>query len=269
MSIFHHQLTSKPATDSGKNEYKHSALYLVRQTLYNCLLIFSHVPNTVLKSPPPWTLTGSGIILVAHFPEAFVQSQGFLEPYQQRSYRGWVGTVMIVNYTASPVGPYQELLFIPGLFQFGSKTSFSISKIYVSTPESVWNGRYNWGIPKELANFLFDKNSDGSQSIRVSYEGNLFLSLRAKPWSFRFPITTAVLPGFQVVQHPLTTPATANQASAKLLLTRPSARGSARLATLSDVQVDPLRFPDIDRVKPLAVLAVENFQMTFPSPEAY
>jgi hypothetical protein len=220
------------------------------------------------KAPPPWTLTGSGVILVAHFPKAFVRSQGFLEPYQQHAYQGWVGTVMLVNYATSPVGSYQELLFIPGLFRFGNNTSLSISKIYVSTPESVWNGRHNWGIPKELADFSFDKNADGSQSIRVSYEGIPFLSLRASPWSFRFPITTSVLPGFQVVQKQLTTTAVSNPPLPALLLTRPSATGSARLATLSGLKTDPSRFPNIGQIKPLAVLTVENFQMTFPSPEA-
>jgi hypothetical protein len=222
----------------------------------------------MLTAPPPWTLTGSGVIMVAHFSESFVRAHGFLEPYQQQAYRGWIGTVMAVNYTTSPVGPYQELLFIPGLFRFGTHTSFSIAKIYVSTRESVWNGRQNWGIPKELASFSFDTHSDGSQSIRVYYEGHPLLSLRAKPWSFRFPITTAVIPGFRVIQRQLTGETASALPSDGLLLTRPSATGSARLATLSGLTVDPVRFPDLNLVKPLAVFAVDNFQMTFPRAEA-
>lgn len=215
---------------------------------------------------PPWTLTGNGVILVAHFPEAFVRARGFLAPYQQRAYRGWIGTVMLVDYATSPVGPYQELLFIPGLFRFGGQTSFSISKIYVSTPDSVGNGRRNWGIPKELADFSFVLNPDGSRTISVRCDGQPLLSLRARPWGFRFPITTKLLPGFRIMQEQLTAHPFNAQPAGTLLLTRPSATGSARLSSLSDLRVNPALFPDLALIKPLMVLTIENFGMTFPRP---
>ncbi len=217
-----------------------------------------------MTAPPPWTLTGDGLILIAYFPESFVRTQGFLAPYQQAAYRGWVGTVMLVDYRTSAVGPYRELLFIPGLFRFGDTTSFSISKIYVSSDDSVWNGRQNWGIPKELADFSFDTNADGSRSVVVSQNDQPFLRLRAKPWGPRFPITTKLLPGFRVMQEQLDRPVSEPPG---LLLTRPSASGSARLASLSAIETDSRFFPDLGQIKPLAVLSVENFQMTFPIPE--
>ncbi|MBC3784036.1 acetoacetate decarboxylase family protein [Spirosoma utsteinense] len=221
----------------------------------------------MLVAPPPWTLTGNGVILIAHFPEAFVRSQGFLAPYQHRGYRGWIGTVMLVDYQTSPVGPYQELLFIPGLFQLGKRTSFSISKIYVSSQESIWNGRRNWGIPKEQATFSFSLNPDGSQTIRVDNQGETIIQLRAKPWGIRFPITTKLVPGFRIVQKQLITDESSPRSVGQLLLTRPSARGSARLAFLSDMHVKTSLFPDLNRIRPLVTLVVENFQMTFPPPE--
>lgn len=215
-----------------------------------------------MTAPPPWTLTGNGLILIAHFPQAFVREQGFLQPYQQAAYRGWVGTVMLVDYQTSGVGPYQELLFIPGLFRFGHTTSFSISKIYVSTEASVVNGRQNWGIPKELADFSFISNPDGSQRISVGCNGESFLTLRAKPWGPRFPVTTKLMPGFRVTQAPLQ-----QTQPDGLLLTAPSASGSARLTSLTDLRVSPAFFPDLNRVRPLATLSVENFRMTFPHPK--
>lgn len=221
----------------------------------------------MLIAPPPWTLTGNGIILVAHFPEAFVRAQGFLAPYQQRAYRGWVGAVMLVDYATSPVGPYQELLFIPGLFRFGNTISFSISKIYVSSNDSVWNGRQNWGIPKELAHFSFQKNPDSSQTISVSCDDKPVLSLRSSPRGLRFPINTKFIPGFRVVQKRLMASGFVPVPTGNLLLTRPSAAGSARLTSLSDLHVDSTFFPDLGQIKPLAVLSVDNFRMTFPLPE--
>lgn len=223
----------------------------------------------MLIAPPPWTLTGNGVILIAHFPESFVRSQGFLAPYQQRAYRGWVGTIMLVNYQTSPVGPYQELLFIPGLFRFENKTSFSISKIYVSSQDSVWNGRSNWGIPKEQADFSFISNTDGSQAISVHSQEQSVLALQAKPWGIRFPITTKLLPGFRIVQKQLTPAKSGTNPTGTFLLTRPSATGSARLASLSDVRVNASLFPDLATIRPLLALSVDNFQMTFPVPSLF
>ncbi len=208
-------------------------------------------------APPPWTLTGSALVLVAHFPEAFVRRFGFLAEYQQKAYRGWVGTVILADYTQSGVGPYGEVLFIPGLFRFGKITSFSISKIYVSTDDSVWNGRRNWGIPKERADFSFTTNPDGSRSVTVGYDGHPFISLRAKPWGLRVPVTTKLLPGFRVTQ----------QQEQSLLVTRPSASGLARLARLINLQIDPVYFPDLKRIKLLTALEISNLRLIFPPPE--
>jgi hypothetical protein len=207
-------------------------------------------------APPPWTLHGDGVVIVAHFPESFVREQGFLADFQRDSYRGYIGTVMLVDYHTSRVGPYRELLFIPGLFSLGGRTSFSISKIYVSTYESVWNGIENWGIPKEQADFNLTTLPNGTRVFEVSQNGRLFFSARVKPWSFRFPVSTALLPGFQVVQ----------QRRNDLLLTQPEATGKGRLASLKDVEIDSAYFPDIRRGTVLSTIAVEDFTMTFPIP---
>jgi len=209
-----------------------------------------------LVAPPPWNLTGNGLILVAHFPESFVRQQGFLADYQRPAYRGWLGAVMLVDYHTSGVGPYRELLFIPGFFRLGWKWGFSISKIYVSTRESVWNGVENWGIPKEEADFSLIPQRDGWTWYRVSRDGANFLELRARPRGPRFPITTRLLPGFKVIQ----------QRRNKLLMTSPEAEGKARLVSLRDIHINPARFPDWSGIQPRLVLAVEDFRMTFPLP---
>jgi len=215
-----------------------------------------------MTAPPPWTLTGNGLIFIAHFPEPFVRAHGFLQPYQQTAYRGWVGTVILADYQTSNVGPYQELLFIPGLFRFGQTTSFSISKIYVSTQDSVINGRTNWGIPKEQADFRFGTGPSGQQEISIRRDGQLFFSVQAKAWGPRIPITTSLLPGFRVAQEPLP-PAKTGQ----LLLTAPVASGSARLTTLTNLTIDAAFFPDLGQISSLIALTIHDFKMTFPIPK--
>ncbi|WP_461048625.1 hypothetical protein [Spirosoma arcticum] len=75
------------------------------------------------------------------------------------------------------------------------------------------------------------------------------------------------MPGFRVAQEPLTANGFAPEPAGGLLLTRPSAAGSARLTSLSQLHMNPALFPDLKQVKPLIVLTVENFGMTFPSPQ--
>lgn len=75
----------------------------------------------------------------------------------------WLKAIMIVRYEDSEVGPYDELILLPGraVNPNTEKKDMRISNIYVSTDASVWNGRRNWSashpIPitqEEIANSL-------------------------------------------------------------------------------------------------------------------
>ena len=84
-----------------------------------------------MQAPPPWKLKGNGYIFLYHFPKSFVKKFGFLSDYQANKFNGdFVGTVMLVDYETSAVGPYHELLFVPGRLNYDKKKVFSISKIY-------------------------------------------------------------------------------------------------------------------------------------------
>lgn len=86
-----------------------------------------------------------------------------------RKFLGGLGTVWIVRYTSSPIGPYDELLYAPGDFETpsGGKAT-SITRIYVSTAVSVYNGRKIWNIPKHLARFSFVPLGANRTQIEVS-----------------------------------------------------------------------------------------------------
>ncbi|KAF2622987.1 hypothetical protein BU25DRAFT_414753 [Macroventuria anomochaeta] len=64
----------------------------------------------------------------------------------------------------TPVGPYDELMLIPGNFNVPQppstplkipKKALRIARIYVSQRTTTYNGRLNWNIPKHLARFSF------------------------------------------------------------------------------------------------------------------
>ena len=217
-------------------------------------------PNTM--NPPeimanaPWQLDGNGYILLYKFPKWFVEKHGFLSESQRVDFKGYFGTVMLVDYHSSAVGPYQELLFIPGMFDVGGKNKFSITKIYVSTYNSVWNGINNWAIPKEVADFKWESVGKNKEKIEVSSNGKTFFSaVFHKKW-LKFPLTTAFLP-INLVQ---------TTHDGNLLLTQPSSKGQGQLASLVSVEIDADFFPDISQIKPIMAIAANDFKMTFPVP---
>ena len=78
------------------------------------------------------------------------QSGPFMEDSQAGAFKGGTGMIEIVRYSETPVGPYDEIVLIPGEFETpGKKERGSrITRIYVSQKETCYNGRRNWNIPK-------------------------------------------------------------------------------------------------------------------------
>jgi hypothetical protein len=210
----------------------------------------------MIVAPPPWHLTGDGFIWLFRFPRDFIARNGFLAGWQRARLKSTLGAVMLVDYRETNVGPYRELLFIPGQFDVSGRSLFSISKIYVSTYDSVWNGIENWGIPKELADFAHQTHGDGSETFSASLDDHTFLSATLAPFGPRFPISSALAP-LSVAQ----------ELRGDLLITHSTAKSSARLCRVRDLRVDAALFPDVSRIKPIAVIAVKDFRMTFPVPE--
>jgi hypothetical protein len=205
--------------------------------------------------PAPWSLTGDGYILVYRFSREFALQKGFIPPEQRESYRGGIGTVMLVNYHTSDAGPYGELLFIPGLFRFEGKSYYSITKIYVSTQISVENGWHNWAIPKEHAEFEFALQGNGSETVSVSLKGMPFFQMQLRSTGPGLPVNTAWLP----VKATLAQPNEDN-----LLLTTPGGKGRIQLASIQQATINRDYFPDVTAFKPVIALRATRFQLTFP-----
>lgn len=203
--------------------------------------------------PAPWNLTGNGYILLFKFSEEFVSTRGFIPPYFKDRFQHGLGSIMLVDYHSSTAGPYQELLFIPGKFLHQGQQLHTITKIYVSTPTSVINGRSNWGIPKELANFNFTPLDQHNDKIAVTVNGNSVMEIHLKSGWLSFPVHTTLLP-FPLVQN----------LDQKIYYTKFIGKGTGKLAKVVDINVNQKYFPDIGAVKPLAVLKISNFKLTFP-----
>ena len=209
--------------------------------------------NEVRAYPAPWNLRGKGYIFLYKFKKDFVAQNGNVPAFLDGAFAGGFGSVMLVDYEESNAGPYGELLFIPGKFRFRGKKLDTISRIYVSTMESVVNGRANWGIPKEKADFSFEETDGGEEKVTVTVGGKIAAAFTLRSGRLSFPVSTKLLP-FPLVQ----------QYEGKHYFTDFFGKGKGHLAKMTDIQIDPALFPDVSVCRPIAVIRVEPFSITFP-----
>ncbi|KAK7942400.1 uncharacterized protein PG986_011513 [Apiospora aurea] len=133
--------------------------------------------------PAPWSLHGTVYSIASVLPPSDlpVKAYGPLERSSSAyvaaaEYVGLLGMIQIIRYTDSPVGPYDELLMVPGYFKYphvdeqgrrSERLNPSITRIYVSQKYTAKNGRMNWNIPKHLAKFVWADEADGSTTVKV------------------------------------------------------------------------------------------------------
>jgi len=133
-------------------------------------------PPGINIAPPPWTLRGTAYIFpfwvsaaeacaglpsVAQHPlEAGSSSSGGADGSTAAGRNttsatdkpiGGLGTVQIIRYTKSPVGPYDEMIVSPGQWEYdvedpdtrrrSKRRNLRITRIYVSQKDTCWNGR--------------------------------------------------------------------------------------------------------------------------------
>ena len=155
--------------------------------------------------PGPWKLKGDAHVFFTYSNDSDVNSlsKSFLyEPLEATSefsegrFVGGLAAAYIIRYHESPVGPYDELIIIPGSFEsernvvgkIVKERKLRITRIYVSTKATCYNGRksmsfsrsrrhvtytpVDWNIPKHLARFEFETLENGQESVTVFPEGS-------------------------------------------------------------------------------------------------
>jgi hypothetical protein len=212
----------------------------------------------VERFPAPWSLHGHAWSVLLRLPRDDAATTAFVPPQLRTSVRSPLSVLMCVDYVDAPCGPYRELLLIPGAMLFPDGRRYpSISRILVSTWESVVNGRANWGIPKDRADFFFD-SAAGTDRVRVADAGREICRLEFEPARGpHLPLATSWLPSrfTQLAQlH-----------GDRAFHYQPSARGSFRLCRLRQWRFDADLFPDVSNARVLACVRIERFAMTFPA----
>ncbi|KAF4583242.1 acetoacetate decarboxylase (ADC) domain-containing protein [Ophiocordyceps camponoti-floridani] len=146
-------------------------------------------PDAIQLIPPPWHVTGDVYCLsfwtstaaarklpAAHaFSPLEAADASFACPVGSKP-AGGLGMIQIIRYHDSPVGPYDEMLVVPGSFDWVRRRADGreevgrnprISRIYVSQRQTCHNGRINWGCPKHLARFDWTTTPDSTTTVKI------------------------------------------------------------------------------------------------------
>lgn len=87
-----------------------------------------------------------------------------------------LGGIYLSYYGSGSVLEYSELIVIAGVVGYKGKFGGWISHIYVDNPDSVTGGREIWGLPKEIADFTWQKsNTDSKDSVLSDAFGKDFV----------------------------------------------------------------------------------------------
>jgi hypothetical protein len=216
------------------------------------------LPRVALR-PAPWQLGGSGYLLIVRMAEAELDRGSFVPPSLSGLRRGRVAYLIFVDYEQTACGPYRELLMVPGVFASATGKHASITRIYVSTYDSVVNGRKNWGIPKDRADFELQRDGEHVDHVRVRRNEKVFAELALRSRGPSLPVRSWLFPPSyrSWVQH-------WQGQSYRFSL---SARGSMRLAKLLHWRFDPAYFPDLAQGRVLLAAQVPRFTCEFSAAE--
>lgn len=210
-----------------------------------------HVP----LAPAPWRITGNGYIVAVWMPRDVIDN-AFLPPTLAASHRGRLALMMFVDYHEAPCGQYQELLYIPGPMQFNEHRHRSITRIFVSSYNSVVNGRRNWGIPMDRADFKVHYGDDGVDRVRVSRGDHVIaeMSFKGRGPSIHFDANR--IPKFMRTL--------AQQWEGNEYIVTPEADGIVQWGSIRSTRFDPVLFPDINRGRVLGVVKARSFSLMYP-----
>jgi hypothetical protein len=217
--------------------------------------------SDVQCAPAPWELCGQGYLFALRLPRDVLEHGSFLPQGVRPPRAGQLAYAMFVDYAGSNVGPYHELLYIPGVLDLGGRRALSISRIFVSTWASVVNGRSNWGIPKDRCDFDVRYGADGIDRVALraadgAAKGSVFAELELQARGPRLPA-----PGHWVPKKLRTL---SQLHDGKLYAYAPLARGHFRFARVRRWRFDARHFPDLASGEVVAALKITDFRMTFP-----
>jgi hypothetical protein len=133
---------------------------------------------------------------------------------------------------------------------------FSISRIFVSSWESVVGGRANWGIPKDRADFHIEQRPEGEDVLSVSVDGETACEMVARPGLFRWPWVNNRFFPITLMQ----------QWEGQSFFISLRMRTAIEWLSVKSLTCNPALMPDVSDIQPIGALKLDRFRITFPVP---
>ena len=215
--------------------------------------------------PAPWSLHGDAFLLPTLTGLKAIQ-QYDTNPLPDAKHWGLAGAIILVRYHDTSVGPYNELIFTPGLHRLGRHVGFHISQIYVDSQRSLEGGRANWAVPKKLAVFDWQEQDSHIQlQVKLPNASQPFFTASFKQSKVQIPASSALVP------PPLKTILQACDPKlmySKCLSTRVQAAGQLHVLSKIKVQTQNNEVPkDSDLGIWQKGISLIDFQGTFAKPQ--
>jgi hypothetical protein len=120
------------------------------------------IDGPIIPTPAPWHLKCPAIYMIPFYTSAHtaanlpVKAYSPLEAASSFASKehgpsvGGISMIQLLRYSESPFGPYDEMIFCPGYFEYPvegkdgekrKKKATRITRIYVSQKQTCWNGR--------------------------------------------------------------------------------------------------------------------------------
>lgn len=214
-------------------------------------------PGDIKLVPAPWELSGQAYVISVRMPREVLEHESFIPAGLAHASRSSTAYLMFVDYAQSNIGPYRELLYIPGKLRFGTDRFLSITRIYVSSWESVINGENNWGIPKDRCDFEVSYGKDGIERIALTaVDGTRFAELELQTRGLPLPALGHLVPErYRKL---------AQLKDGKRYTYAPKARGWFKFARVRNLKFDSRYFPDLSKGTAVRAIKLTHFDMVFP-----
>lgn len=143
--------------------------------------------------PAPWTLQGYALQTLQLIDVEQVRPLIPLEFEIVSVLPGkTVGGVYLSCYGSGSVLQYSELIVNPALVRYSGKSGGWVSHLYVDSADSVAGGQEIWGLPKELAEFTWEKGtrtvSEYESSVIVRQGEQTLCRLSYNQHNFELPL---------------------------------------------------------------------------------
>jgi hypothetical protein len=200
-------------------------------------------PDRTPVAPAPWVLHGQGVIVVLRDRAPRPSRPGAF---------GRFSLVMFVDYSASPVGPYQELLFIPRVERWPDVIGGTVEDIWVTSQASALNGNENWGLTKSVADIRREPTGDGDERWTAEDESGPLAAFTHRPRGVKFPVA-----------KPRNLARLVQRRDGLSWVTPVSLLAWTRLSSVSELWLDPVRVMDTERHRPIAAVQITSGRLGF------